>query len=90
LACHTVLIVLFGNFSEAELRDFDDDIGSNGSAAEDYGYHSDSDLEDDEDGNDKLNAGPSKQSHCSVGESYHTELINKGKIVKIPDIAFVT
>lgn len=99
---HAVLAVLFGNFAEAEVRDFDGDIGGDESTAEDYGYYSDSDLEDDEDGNpnqeartrNKSRANPSRQPYRSVGEdSYHknrTELANKGKIVRIPDIAFVT
>lgn len=64
-----------------------------------YGYYSDSDLEDDEDkkvtrskpAHDISRIGPSKPPCLpGGGESYHNELANKGKIVKILDIAFVT
>ncbi|KAF9645603.1 hypothetical protein BDM02DRAFT_3189560 [Thelephora ganbajun] len=85
--------LLFGNFSEARLKDFDDDFGGDESA-EDYGYYSDSDLEDDENEkptpqeptHDVSSTGSPRSSHLEN----HTELSNKGKIVRIPDVAFVT
>jgi hypothetical protein len=69
--------------------------------AEDYGYISDSDLEDDED----EKAAPFKHTKLKVhpvdpfgipGEDRrilceeHEEDAKNGKVVKIPDIAFVT
>ena len=77
-------------------------IDNGESTAENYGYYSDSDLEDDGDENpnqsvrarDESSAGPSRQPHCEVGEEpcheKHIELVKKGKVVRIPDIAFVT
>lgn len=53
------------------MRDFDEEIDSDEAIAKDYGYCSDSDLE---------------ETHY---ENY-SELANKGKVVKIPDLAFVT
>ena len=93
--------VLFGNFLEAELRDFSDDVGSHESTAEDYGYFSDSDLEDDDNeparstpARDESNATSPRPPHCPADEEQyfgnHSELAKKGKIVKVPDIAFVT
>ena len=94
-----LLRVLFGNFAEAELRDFDDDF-ANEEPTEDYGYYSDSDLEDDEDekgsnpAHDASRTGPAIPPHSPGGGgpyyANHTELTNKGKIVRIPDIAFST
>ncbi|KAF9778322.1 hypothetical protein BJ322DRAFT_493551 [Thelephora terrestris] len=91
--------LLFGNFSEAELRNLDDGFGDYETIAENYGYDSDSDLEDDEDekpsssslASDELRAAPSHRP-ASEGSCYenHSELDNQGKIVKIPDMAFVT
>jgi hypothetical protein len=93
--------VLFGNFLEAELRNFSDDVGSHESTAEDYGYFSDSDLEDDDNepvrptpAHDESNATSPRSPHCPADEEpyfgNHAELAKKGKIVKVPDIAFVT
>src|ERR1700753_436060 len=42
------LEVLSGTFAESELKDFSEPIDDD-ERAENYGYHSDSDLEDDED-----------------------------------------
>jgi len=94
--------VLFGSFSESQSRDFtEEEIDGEGSA-EDYGYLSDSDLEDDEDEKaasfkrtskprvhpfDPFGAtGEDKRIFC---EEYE-ERVEKGKVVKIPDMAFVT
>ena len=86
--------MLFGNFAESQSKDFDEAIGEDEST-DDYGYFSDSDLEDSED--DKATSpGPVPKSkvllsgdHNIVCES-HEESVEKGKVVKIPDIAFVT
>jgi len=86
------LLVLFGNFSEAEPKDLNDDLGDDEST-EEYGYGSDSDLEDDGD----KEITPPKASHNAPKkdpseprhESY-ARLTNKGKIVRIHDVAFVT
>ena len=99
---HTVIFkVLFGNFTESQSRDFKETIDEEDSA-EDYGYLSDSDLEDDEDEKstsfkrktksktrpfdpfvvpDEDRRTPSEESE---------EHVEKGKVVKIPDMAFVT
>ena len=45
----TVSKVLFGNFAESRSKDFDREAVYDEEPAEDYGYLSDSDLEDGED-----------------------------------------
>ena len=65
-------------------------------SAEDYGYLSDSDLEDDED--EKSHSSGSltplirwlfpPRTRKSTEE--YEEHVDKGKVVEIPDIAFVT
>ena len=93
--------VLFGNFAESQSKDFEEAVDEEESA-EDYGYLSDSDLEDDEDEEiaspkqkAKLKAhsldpftvhGENKKIVCEE----HEEQVDKGKIVKIPDMAYVT
>ena len=93
--------VLFGNFAESQLKDFKEPIDDEESA-EDYGYLSDSDLEDDEDEKVALSNGASKPKVQLIdpfgipGEDRrilweeHDERVEKGKVVKIPDVAFVT
>jgi len=96
-----VFKVLFGNFAESRSKDFEGTIDEEESA-EDYGYLSDSDLEDDED--DKV--ASSKYTTKSIVHPFdsfaisgegnkivreeHEEHVDKGKVVKIPDMAFVT
>ena len=62
--------------------------------ADDYGYLSDSDLEDDEDeGITSPNHATNLVGHSDedkIGGEDHEEQVEKGKVVKIPDIAFVT
>ena len=41
--------MLFGNFAESQSKDFNQETIDEEGSAEDYGYLSDSDLEDDED-----------------------------------------
>ena len=93
--------VLFGNFAESQSKDFQEVIDEE-EIGEDYGYLSDSDLEDDD---DEKSTSPEKPTE-SKSIRAHTfnptpvtqktsceeqeECIEKGKVVKIPDIAFVT
>ena len=83
----TISEVLFGNFAESQPKDFKEAVNEQ-EYAEDYGYLSDSDLEDDEDAKDAPIAVPTKYQKM-LCENYD-ECIKKGKIVKIPDMAFVT
>ena len=94
--------MLFGNFSESKPKDFSEEEIDDEESAEDYGYLSDSDLEDDGDEKtasfkrkskpradlfDPFGAnGENKRIFC---EEYE-ERVKKGKVVKIPDVAFVT
>jgi len=71
-------------------------------SAEDYGYTSDSDLEDDGDEKDasfkcenKLKVGPLDllgipDEDRSIVCEEHDECVEKGRVVKISDVAFVT
>jgi hypothetical protein len=92
--------VLFGSFAESHLRDFEEEINKEEST-EDYGYLSDSDLEEDEDESaSSFEHTPKSKVHLSdthpaPGEDnilceLHKECVGKGKVVKIPDMAFVT
>jgi len=95
---NVVFKVLFGNFLESQSKDFREAIDEEESA-EDYGYLSDSDLEDGED--EKV--APSKhttESKARLPDPFAVpgkdkkivceEHVGKGKVVKIPDMAFVT
>ena len=80
--------MLFGNFAESQLKDFTKEAIDEEESAEDYGYLSDSDLEDDED--EKVASvaitGKDKKFLCEE----HEECVDKGKVVKVPDMAYVT
>ena len=94
--------VLFGNFAESQSKDFSKEEIDDEESAENYGYLSDSDLEDDEDerlapfkntSKPKVHSFdpftiPGEDSRILCEE--HEERVEKGKIVKIPDVAFVT
>ena len=80
--------MLFGSFAEAQSRDFNEEAIDEEEFAEDYGYSSDSDLEDDEDRRVAQVVVPLEEKKRLCEE--HEERIEKGKIVKIPDMAFVT
>ena len=99
----TVFEVLFGNFAESQSKDLRKGTIDDEESTEDYGYLSDSDLEDDEDekvaslkrASLRSKVQPSDQfgvadedKRIFLGE--HKERVEKGKVVKIPDIAFVT
>ena len=92
--------MLFGNFAESQSRDFDEAIDED-EFAEGYGYSSDSDLEDDEDKNVFSLRQTVKSEVClldpfavpgeeSIACEVRDERVEKGKVVKIPDIALVT
>ena len=92
--------MLFGNFAESQSKDLGDPI-DNEEFAEAYGYFSDSDLEDGEDEKPSLSEKATKSEvHLfdpfetpddeKTGCEVQVERIEKGKVVKIPDIAFVT
>ena len=83
-------LVLFGPFTEAKSRAFSEDDGDE--FAEDYGYSSDSDLEEDLDfetpgsvGGQSTTPPPQRVPHGHYEEDMQT-----GKVVKVQDIAFVT
>ena len=95
--------VLFGNFAESQSRDFSGEEVGGEESAEDYGYLSDSDLEDDEDEKlasskdaSKPRVDPFIPFGCVPGKGErilcedYEEHVEQGKIVKIPDMAFVT
>ena len=83
-------------------KDFSKDAIDDDESAEDYGYLSDSDLEDD--GDEKVVAstrtdrpkvhpfgpfgvaGEDRKIPCEEYEEH----VGKGKVIKIPDVAFVT
>ena len=94
--------VLFVKSPESQPKDFSKEGIDDEASAEDYGYSSDSDLEEDEDektASVKRTSKPrvhlfdpfggkdeDKRTSC---EEYQ-ERIEKSKVVKIPDVAFVT
>ena len=84
----TISEVLFGKFAESQSKDFNKEPIDEQEYAEDYGYLSDSDLEDDEDAKDAPVAAPTKSQ--KVFCENRDECIEKGRVVKIPDMAFVT
>ena len=93
--------MLFGGFVESRPKDFKEEIDEE-EYAEDYGYLSDSDLEDDE-GRNTFPKDTNKSRVRSSGsadvtyeeriiceDENHEERVEKGKVVKISDMAFVT
>ena len=90
--------MLFGNFSESQSKDFEEIIDGE-ELAENYGYSSDSDLEEDE-GLSSSKDTPKPKVHPSdppaipgkdrAAYEERGEHVDKGKVVKIPDMAFVT
>ena len=105
-AVNDALRVLFGTFAEADLKDFSE-VTDDSESAEDYGYYSDSDLEEDDDHVVSSGEQPKKTAplggypldpFCSsLGDekSTHTygerkEPPEKGKVIKIQDVAFIT
>ena len=80
--------MLLGDFAEAQSKDFNKETIDEEGSAEDYGYLSDSDLEDDDDKGVPPAVVPPHERKVLCEE--HEGRIQKGKIVKIPDMAFVT
>ena len=87
--------MLFGDFTESQSKDFKEAVDEEESTV-DYGYSSDSDLEDDE---DVIVAAESRIRlpdpigalvEDEVAPVDHKEGIKRGKVVRIPDVAFVT
>ena len=97
--------MLFGNFLEAQLRSLREAIDEQ-EFAEDYGYSSDSDIEDEEDewriqrcgvakygiesGVRGLSGSPAISSKDKIVYEDHDECVEQGRVVKIPDVAYVT
>ena len=96
--------MLFGDFAEARSRNFEEVIDEEG-FAEDYGYWSDSDLEEEDESrisrSDAAEDATKPEVHdptdspaiSSEGKMVyedHKECVEQGKVVKIPDVAFVT
>ena len=90
--------VLFGDFAEAQSKSFQEVVDED-EFAEGYGYLSDSDLEDE--GDDSHGKHPAESAVDPSGPSAvsvwgeidcgdHEEHMENGKVVKIPDMAFVT
>jgi hypothetical protein len=91
---------VFSGFAESEQKNLSEPIDED-ETAEHYDYHSDSDLEDDE---DAVNAGKilrraisQKNNSVETGDKNISppcgewkEPSGKGKIIKIHDIAFIT
>ncbi|KAF9778364.1 hypothetical protein BJ322DRAFT_495081 [Thelephora terrestris] len=98
--------LLFGKFGEAESKSFSEPLEDTESA-DDYGYCSDSDLEEDEDGStsskvaqgqttlargngsDPFNFPPIENKPPPTCGEYQ-EHPEKGKVIKIQDMAFIT
>ena len=89
--------MLFGNFAESQSKDFNEAIDEE-EYTEDYGYLPDSDLEDSEDEKasslkpaSKSNVRPLDRSgEDKIVCEGHEEHVERGKVVRIPDVAFVT
>lgn len=98
--------VLSGQFAESEPKEFSGPVDE-GEQAENYGYYSDSDLEDDDE--DAVNAAgraskgairPRRNLHPTRSTADQKEpvpthgeweeLLAKGTVIKIRDIAFIT
>lgn len=83
-------LVLFGPFAEAGTRDFyenDDEF------AEEYGYSSDSDLEEDSDFESLPIVGTENTSFPRQREApygQYEEHMQAGKVIRVQDIAFIT
>ena len=86
-----LLLVLFGPFAEAKSRDFSEVDGDE--FAEDYGYSSDSDLEEDQDSETPGSVGGQSTTsppQQEVPDGHYEEDTQTGKVIKVQDIAFIT
>ena len=95
-----LLQVLSGAYAESELKDFSEPIDED-ECAKNYDYHSDSDLEDDEDATSAGNIldevappesvpAPADLKESSLVHGEWNESLGNGTIIKIHDIAFIT
>lgn len=100
-----LLAVLSGTFLEAESKDFSQPVDES-ECAEDYGYYSDSDLEDDDHVANAEETSkkavplrghpfdpfcfPLDENKPAPSYGEHKERIETGKIIKIQDVALVT
>ena len=82
-----LLEVLSGTFAEAEAKDFSQPLDE-GECAEDYGYHSDSDLE--EDTAEGVKGAPPSGHPLGEGTTTSKYRVGTGRIIKIQDVAFIT
>ena len=93
-------LVLSGAYAESELKDFSDPIDED-ERAKNYDYHSDSDLEDDEDASNaaktqkgeaplEIDHSPANAKESTPVRGEWNEPPGKGTIIKIHDIAFIT
>ena len=88
--------MLFGDFAESQSKDFNEPIDEE--SIEDYDYASDSDLEDGEDDKallpDPTSASKTHPLDLSGEDKIlcegHKERVETGKVVRIPDTAFLT
>ena len=80
--------MLFGDSAESQSKGFEDPIDDE-ECAEDYGYSSDSDLEE-EDGERSASNHAGWLGVSPHACENHEEPFRTGKVVKISDIAFVT
>ena len=84
--------VLSGSFSESEIRDFSETV-DNGELADDYGYLSDSDLEEDWDFESLSPQTPPSKPRQQDQDAPHYEYKEHpqmGRVIKIQDVAFIT
>ena len=88
----TILLpVLFGPFAEAKSRAFSED--NDDEFAEDYGYSSDSDLEEDRDfetSGSLVDQDTTPHPQQKVPYGHYEEHVQTGKVIKVQDIAFIT
>ena len=95
-----LLRVLSGTYAESEPKDFSEPIDED-ERAENYDYYSDSDLEDDEDAVNATKtlkkATPAKSGSLPADVKKSTSRYgewnnspDKGTVIKIHDIAFIT
>ena len=83
--------VLSGPFSESEIKDFTETV-DDGEFAEDYGYSSDSDLEEDL---DFEGPAPPPNDRVQLHQqevlcSQYNECVRMGKVIRVQDVAFIT
>ena len=81
--------MLSGSFSESEVKSFSEPIDED-DFAEDYGYSSDSDLEEDWDFDSPDSGAGGKVGRPDTLCSRYKEHVETGKVIRIQDVAFIT